>query len=165
MGYLRRSVMERYLVDGHEILCWPRSLSPSDCQRIGAMAPWPALESSQSIVEDRVRAQEIGFALWPFMPGMTPLRWLPSITMTRAYKVPWHQDQKKGAGWKLCLYLDEVDRGGTVFRSQDKSTIVRPPFGQGTIVLFDIQIEHRTDDYDTKKARRVLGLRAVSEQR
>lgn len=156
--------MECFALDALSIFAWPAALSPTACQAIASTLPWPEQQrSSQSIVEDQGHVNVlVDGLLVHVMEGAPRLRWLPSITLTKAYKVPWHVDQRRGADWKLCLYLAAVVDGGTVFRSRDGRAQIRPPFEQGTIVLFDIRLEHRTDDYDDAAMRRVLGLRAAS---
>lgn len=156
--------MERFSVDGLPIYAWPDALSPGACEGLVSILPWPRIDISQVIVQDQKLADLISQGLLVHaMEGLPmTLSWLSSITLTRDYKIDWHRDRPKGAEWKCCVYLDDVEDGGTVFRARDHRTVLRPPSSQGTIVLFDVMLEHRTDDYDMSKMRRVLGLRAVS---
>lgn len=144
---------------GVGILLWPRAFSPEECASISRALPWPLNDGPhQAIHHSHVLAQFLGSRFIERMPDAPELRWLNDVTLTRI-DAPrargWHLDQPRGARWKLCMYLDNVIDGGTDFRE------ITPACPQGTIVLFDVALEHRSAADGFAGWKRVVGLRAA----
>lgn len=143
-----------FRADGLEVYAWPGALSPDECAEVAASCSWVNLTQ---VVHAPDRTKALGERLAARMPGAPELEWSAWITLG-ARSLPWHIDPSSydpGARWKLCLYLDP-GHGGTVFSRRD---LVRPPGTQGTIVLFDLRLEHCSGEAG-EGPRRVLGLRA-----
>jgi len=135
------------------VLVWPEAFSEEECAMIAGQFD-DAQFSGPALVRDPSRAYELGLLCGARMPGAPALQWLDWITLPRFGRcVGWHLDEPKNATHKLCLYLDPGP--GTEFRA-DEDTVVAGG-GLGSIVLFDVRLEHRTAEGE---ARRVLGLRA-----
>lgn len=111
------------------------------------------------MLEQSVLAQELGLLCAARMVGAPALRWGSQLTLAAGQRIGWHVDPALGATHKLCLYLDDAGpRAGLVFRDARLNV----EGAQGTIVLFDISLEHRADDGgDRSLQRRVVGLRAT----
>jgi len=137
---------------GGRVLAWPSAFSPPECGLLVERLDWGA----HGVRAAPALAAEMGALAALRMPGGPALRWTGEITAS-VQSVPWHLDERRGATHKLCLYLDPGDVG-TVFRLSGEEVHVPAP--QGTIVLFDIALEHRTGDMPPN-LRRVLGLRGV----
>jgi hypothetical protein len=133
-------------LDG-KILAWPSALNPEECERIRDRFAW----ADHGVKHEPALAAELGALLHSRMHGAPALEWRPHLTVS-CKPVPWHLDAPLGATHKLCLYLDPAGVG-TVFRA------ALPPGAQGTIVLFDIGLEHKAGEYSGE--RHVLGLRAL----
>lgn len=63
---------------------------------------------------------------------------------------------------KVVFYLNEVEHGGTEFVNGKDWIVVEAH--QGTIVIFDIRIEHRGQQYEGKKVKYVMGMRLVENK-
>lgn len=63
---------------------------------------------------------------------------------------------------KVVFYLNEVEHGGTEFRSGDDWILVEAH--EGTIVIFDIRIQHRGEQEQAKKVKYIMGMRLVEER-
>lgn len=148
--------------DGLPIWVWPNAFSPDECRRLVEDAPWPA--QPQDIVALPERANRYGELFLSRMTGRADLPriagWTPHITLTRAsYSIPWHRDIPRGAAFKAYAYLN--DAPGTIFSKRDNRLVHGDA---GTLVLFDIRIEHRGAPYDRGKdfKKLVLGLRPIT---
>ncbi len=137
-------------LDG-KILAWPDAFSAEECELVAGRFEW----RKHGVVRSASIAGEIGLLARERMPGAPELAWTEEITIS-ILNTPWHLDEPRGATHKLCLYLDPGGVG-TVFRTEHH--FFCPPGTQGTLVLFDIRLEHRTGDAPRAR-RRVLGLRA-----
>ncbi len=131
------------------IRIWPRAFTPAECDALVARFEW----GKHGVVHNPELAIELGAMCAARMDF--PVRWVPHVTFSCEF-VPWHTDRSiEGETHKACLYLD-ADGIGTEFAVSGESVYV--PVRQGTLVLFDIALEHRTGPGEGR--RHVLGLRA-----
>lgn len=131
---------------GSRVFVWPKAFTPAECAGLAARFTW----DKHGVRDLPPLAHELGLMIGSRMHGCFPLQWGNEVTFS-IQRVPWHLDSPMGATHKLCLYLDPGP--GTEFRD---GTAVG---GQGSIALFDMKLEHRTEP-GAEGVRRVLGLRA-----
>lgn len=134
------------------VMAWPGVLSSVACTRIAQELPEQFHGGPHFAPE---LAQRLAALIEPRLYAL-PLRWRwrDEVTFTTG-PLGWHRDVP-GAQWKVAVYLDELDAGGTLFSREMR---VAPPTPRGTVVAFTPSIEHCSAS-DAPK--RVLGLRADS---
>lgn len=156
--------MNPLVVEGKHVYVWPSALTEAECAEVAARAPWTTAGPGR---ENGYRVTDLPFAQWlaalceTRMPGAPPLEWVLDLVTLGKSDTPmhWHFDAvKPPSRWKLCLYLDDLPESGTVFSRTER---VQPRTPRGTIVLFDIRLEHCSAALPAGATKRVVGLRAL----
>lgn len=149
------------LVEGLKVHYWPSRLSKSRCEALASSLPWDRNAAGGTILTDHKLAMGIATGLLP--EDAPRVRWLDHVTLGHLVGgerengiALWHVDPPHGARWKMCAYLD--DAPGTIFGRTDQFA---PPTPQGSVVLFDIRLEHRAAPMERGVVKRTVGLRAV----
>lgn len=136
------------------VYVWPGLLSPAECAQLAAAMPWTRGGGPRHEPE---AAATIRALVAPKLRGAPPVVLLDELTLGR-HPMPWHFDMPGRGAWKLAIYPDAVAQGGTTF---DRSAAFTPATPQGTVVLFDLRLEHRSEGSNPK---RVIGLRADNRE-
>ena len=139
---------------------WPEVVPHEVCDELAAHPSWPKGNHVQKIVADKKAADFFASKLAPFIPDSAShltKRFTPYVTYTRNVRpVSWHYDEDKGSSHKLYAYLN--NSAGTVF---DRKAQIHVPGKKGTLVLFDVELEHRGAEQVSDEPKIVLGLRPV----
>lgn len=130
------------------------------CEQIISKFP-PGIE--QHIWRDEEWAQEIARIVKTYVPDL-PLEFkevAPYVTIT-ASKTPVkkHIDfHVPNTTWKIFIYLNEVENGGTIFL--DGETEISIPNKQGSLVLFDLQLLHMGNPHQAPILKYIAGIRPL----
>ncbi len=149
------------MIDPDLLRVWPSVVPPELCDELAAHSSWPKGSHIQQIVADKAAADYFAAELTPFVPDdqqHRTKRFTPYVTYTRSTRpVSWHYDEPKGSSHKLYVYLN--DSAGTIF---DRKALVRVNGTKGTMVLFDVDLEHCGAEQEPGPPKLVLGLRPVT---
>lgn len=156
--------MEHLKAEGRSIWIWPSAFAPSECDVLALDPGWPAHPIEQRILDAPEAAERLGSIFSARMPGAPrgggDCGWLPHVTFSRAIDpICWHTDYPRGARYKAYAYLTESP--GTLFSRKERVLV---PGHQGTIVLFDIALEHCGEEPrgpHPRTPKRLIGLRPV----
>lgn len=152
--------MDHFLVDNMPVWVWRGALTAEECRDLREDPKWPNV--SQQIYQQPERARELGALFLSRMvdaPNLPPIEgWTPHVTYTRSYvPINWHRDAPRGSSFKAYVYLN--DAPGTIFSRIAQREVAGE---EGTLVFFDIRIEHRGADTVKYVRKQVLGLRPLS---
>lgn len=147
----------RKLAEGR-VLVWDRALGVDSLRALDSFVPW---QDGQTIVTDAARALALAerFRLALRLNDyVVPFTVGPEVTITDTTEpTKWHRDAPRGATHKLLVYWNDV--AGTLFRVTDPEPHeLLVPGVSGTIVLFDIRLEHRSAPTRGRR-KRAVGLR------
>ena len=145
----------RVVIRDLSVYVWPALLTPAECAQLAQAMPWHAGGGPNHAPE---AAAVIRALVEPKLRGAPPVVLLDELTLS-SHPLPWHFDAPTpGAAFKLAIYPDAVTQGGTTF---DRAAAFTPHTPQGTVVLFDLRLEHRSEGSSRK---RVIGLRAAHRE-
>lgn len=119
----------------------------------------------QYIYNNAALAAELYGMISPYVESPIQFTGLgPHITMSNSTRpVTLHTDTDKGGNhWKMFVYLNEVPNGGTVFVDCKKEYLVENR--RGSVVLFDIRLQHKGQPTQAPVPKYVLGFRPLTEQ-
>jgi len=150
------------LVEGLDLWYWPARLSGSQCDELIQILPWDRGGTGGLIITDQeLVLQTLRIGLLP--EDAPTLRWRDELTLCELEGgrkdgvCRWHVDPPFGGSrYKLVGYIDEAP--GTMFGKTEQFT---PPTPRGSVVLFDIRLEHRSLDVPEGVRKRTFGLRAT----
>jgi hypothetical protein len=130
-------------VGGHKsVWVWRDAFTQEECDALAADPSWPIEALAQTLSTDAKVANRIGALFAARMPGGPTGAWLPFVTYSRSSEpLSWHVDRARGATYKVYVYL--TGGAGTVFRADSCGDEVLVPGMCGTLVCFDIALEHR----------------------
>lgn len=151
LGPVRHLPIRHALPEG-EVLVWPGALDEITRAELAATIPVEFVGGPHRAPR---LAGEILRLVLPHLAELPRLVWLEDVTYTTS-PLGWHRDVPS-ADHKLAVYLDSLPNGGTIF---DRARQLAPATPAGTVVLFDLGLEHRSADPAAPK--RVIGLRARS---
>ena len=116
---------------------------------------------SQPVISKEVFELLKKYVSIPF-PVLAEPGWVSFVRLDQPIYV--HYDQiYANETHKVAFYLNEVEHGGTDFASGDDWLTVEAH--EGTVVIFDIRLKHRGQQYDGKKVKYIMGLRLIEDRK
>ena len=154
--------MDLIIVEEKPVYVWRGAFSPLDCGDLASDPDWPRESyARQCVVQNSRVAARLGARFFERMPGAEKIPglggdgWLPHVTYSRRRTpIDWHVDRSEGALYKVFAYLNEAP--GTIFGKLELRFV---PASLGTIVAFDIRLEHCGEGQDVRREKVTLGLR------
>lgn len=139
---------------------WPKAFSDQDVRELILLEDWPRGDCLGYRVNRPYLAPYLGMKFHQRMPEFDCTGWSPTVTFSSSKNpIPWHCDAPCGAAFKVFVYLNAPPwGGGTIIGGvEHKDIVVRAE--TGTIVMFDISLEHRSEDLPKGFLKKTLGMR------